>query len=77
MITTVTRANTALQCSGEKGERDMTCPKCKAKVGIMPSEIILEFETVNGCRCIMCGYWKFDHPIKARPSYKAVGNKLK
>ncbi len=40
----------------------MTCPKCKAKVGIMNSEIILEHGAVNGCRCIICGYWKFDHP---------------
>lgn len=47
----------------------MICPKCKAKVGIMGSEIILEHGIVNGCRCIICGYWKFDHPqgtVRAR-----------
>lgn len=41
----------------------MTCPKCKAKIGIMSSEIILEHVVVNGCRCIICGYWKFEHPL--------------
>jgi len=42
----------------------MTCPKCKAEVGIMNSEVILERGAVNGCRCIICGYWKFDHTTK-------------
>lgn len=42
----------------------MTCPKCKAKVGIMNSEVILEHGAVNGCRCIICGYWKFEHTTK-------------
>jgi hypothetical protein len=42
----------------------MTCPKCKAAIGVMNSEIILEHGVVNGCRCIICGYWKFDPPPK-------------
>jgi len=39
----------------------MTCPKCKATVGLMSQEIILKNGVINGCRCIICGYWKFDH----------------
>lgn len=40
----------------------MNCPKCKAKVGVVNSEIIMEHGVVNGYRCLMCGFWKFDHP---------------
>jgi hypothetical protein len=43
----------------------MTCPKCKAKVGVVNQEIILDHSVVSGCRCIICGYWKFDHKPKS------------
>lgn len=34
----------------------MNCPKCKAKIGIMKHEIILDFGVVQGALCIICGY---------------------
>jgi hypothetical protein len=50
----------------------MTCPKCKAKVGIMNHEVILDYGIVNGCRCIICGYWKFDHQTKTKTKSRPV-----
>jgi len=35
----------------------MSCPKCKAKIGVMQHEIILETGVVQFTRCILCGYW--------------------
>ena len=35
----------------------MNCPKCKAKIGVMKHEIILDFCVAEGTRCIICGYW--------------------
>lgn len=35
----------------------MNCPKCKAKIGVMKHEIILDFCVVQVERCIICGYW--------------------
>ncbi|MDO9309032.1 MAG: hypothetical protein Q7V04_08195 [Deltaproteobacteria bacterium] len=34
----------------------MGCPKCKAKIGVMKHEIIVDFGVVQGMRCIICGY---------------------
>jgi hypothetical protein len=50
----------------------MTCPKCKARIGIMNHEIIHDTGVVNGCRCVMCGYWQFDHS----QSHKNASSKL-
>ena len=44
----------------------MTCPKCRAKIGIMIHQIIHGAGVAYGFRCVMCGYWKFDHPINPR-----------
>lgn len=46
----------------------MTCPKCKAKIGIMGHQIILGTGVVNGKRCVMCGYLAIDHQNKHRRS---------
>ena len=35
----------------------MDCPKCKAKIGVMKHEVILDFVVAQGVRCIICGYW--------------------
>lgn len=53
----------------------MTCPKCKAKVGIMSHEIILAHGVVNGCKCVICGYWKFEDRMKVItvPRQSSVG----
>lgn len=40
----------------------MNCPKCEAIVGIIEHEIIMKSGVVNGSRCIICGYWEFNHP---------------
>jgi len=34
----------------------MRCPKCKAKIGVMKHELIVDFGVVQGMRCIICGY---------------------
>jgi len=41
----------------------MTCPKCKAKIGITGHQFVLDSGVVNGKRCVMCGYWTADYPI--------------
>jgi hypothetical protein len=41
----------------------MTCPKCNAKIGIMNHQIVHNTGVVYGSRCIMCGFWEFDHPV--------------
>ncbi len=40
----------------------MNCPKCKAKIGIMKHEIILDTGVIHCLRCVMCGYWSQPHP---------------
>jgi len=40
----------------------MNCPKCKAQIGVMNHEIILDFTVVQGTRCIICGYWSQPYP---------------
>lgn len=35
----------------------MNCPKCKAKIGLMKHQIIVDFGVARGVRCIICGYW--------------------
>ena len=44
----------------------MNCPKCKAKIGVMKHEIILDFAVVQGTRCIICGYWSQQHQTSSR-----------
>ena len=55
----------------------MDCPKCKAKIGVMNHEIILDFTVVQGARCIICGYWSQLYPAhkgqhKSRQSEAAL-----
>ncbi|HEX9080398.1 MAG TPA: MJ0042-type zinc finger domain-containing protein [Desulfuromonadaceae bacterium] len=45
----------------------MTCPKCKAKIGITSQQIILDTGVVNGSRCIICGYLEIDHSVRHAP----------
>jgi hypothetical protein len=40
----------------------MSCPKCKAEIGVMKHEIILDFAVVQGTRCVICGYWSQPYP---------------
>jgi predicted Zn finger-like uncharacterized protein len=35
----------------------MGCPKCKAKIGVVKHEIMLDAGVVRCTRCIICGYW--------------------
>ncbi|TWJ19737.1 hypothetical protein JN12_01538 [Geobacter argillaceus] len=35
----------------------MTCPKCKAKIGIVQQQITTDTGKVTGELCYMCGYW--------------------
>jgi len=42
----------------------MKCPKCKAKVGIMSKQIILDTGVVNCSGCVICGYLAIDPPMK-------------
>jgi len=42
----------------------MKCPKCKATVGIMSQQLILDTGIVNCSRCIICGYLAIDHPLR-------------
>ena len=44
----------------------MSCPKCKAHIGVMKHEIILDFTVVQGTRCIICGYWTQAYPERNR-----------
>jgi Zn ribbon nucleic-acid-binding protein len=41
----------------------MDCPKCKAKIGVMNHEVILDFTVVQGTRCVICGYWSQPYPL--------------
>ena len=40
----------------------MSCPKCRAKVGVMKHEIVLEAGVIHCVRCVMCGYWSKPYP---------------
>jgi predicted Zn finger-like uncharacterized protein len=40
----------------------MKCPKCKAKIGIMGQQIILDAGIVTCSRCVICGYLALDPP---------------
>lgn len=35
----------------------MTCPKCKARIGIMKDKVIVGTGAVDGVKCFICGFW--------------------
>jgi hypothetical protein len=41
--------------------KTMSCPKCKAKIGVLRQQITTESGKVSGVLCYICGYWKQDH----------------
>jgi Zn ribbon nucleic-acid-binding protein len=40
----------------------MSCPKCRAKVGIMKHEVFLETGVIHYMRCVICGHWSQPYP---------------
>ena len=40
----------------------MSCPKCKAKIGIVRQKIAYESGLSAGKICYMCGYWIQEYP---------------
>jgi len=49
----------------------MNCPKCKAKIGIMKHEIILDSGIIHCLRCVLCGYWSQPHPTYKHQNFGA------
>jgi hypothetical protein len=39
------------------GNADMTCPKCRAKIGTVRQLLDTVFGPTTGLRCFICGYW--------------------
>jgi predicted Zn finger-like uncharacterized protein len=39
----------------------MNCPKCRAKIGVMKHEVMLDTGVVKCSRCVICGYWSQPH----------------
>lgn len=44
----------------------MSCPKCKAIIGIMKHEIMLDAGVIHCTRCVICGYWSQPYPTYSR-----------
>ncbi|NVN97090.1 hypothetical protein HXX01_02555 [Candidatus Nomurabacteria bacterium] len=42
----------------------MNCPKCKARIGVMKHEVMLDSGIIQCTRCIICGYWS--QPFKPK-----------
>lgn len=40
----------------------MTCPKCKAKIGIMRHRFAVETGLISCIKCCICGYWVQEYP---------------
>lgn len=40
----------------------MNCPKCKANIGVMKHEIMLDSGVAHCTRCVICGYWSQPYP---------------
>jgi len=43
----------------------MSCPKCKAEIGVVKHEIMLDAGVIRCLRCIRCGYWSQPQPSYA------------
>lgn len=44
----------------------MSCPKCKAKIGVVKHEIMLDSGVIYCYRCVSCGYWSQPFPTYNR-----------
>lgn len=44
----------------------MSCPKCKARIGVVKHEIVLDSGVIHCTRCVICGYWSQPHPTYNR-----------
>ena len=44
----------------------MSCPKCKASIGVVKHEIVLDSGVIHCLRCVICGYWSQPHPTYNR-----------
>ena len=40
----------------------MTCPKCKARIGVVQQQITTESGSTCGALCYICGYWLQNYP---------------
>jgi hypothetical protein len=40
----------------------MSCPKCKAKIGVLRQQFTTEAGKIIGVLCYICGYWKQEYP---------------
>ncbi len=40
----------------------MTCPKCKAKIGVLRDRFATESGEASGVLCYICGYWIQEYP---------------
>lgn len=50
----------------------MSCPKCKAKVGVVKLDIIMESGVVPCRRCLICGF--LEQPYQPRLPRSKTGN---
>jgi len=46
----------------ESAGETMSCPKCKAKIGVIRQQLATETGKVFGVLCYICGYWKQENP---------------
>lgn len=50
----------------------MSCPKCKAKIGVTKHEVMLDSGIVRCTRCFICGFWSQPYqPSKRNPKVRA------
>jgi hypothetical protein len=40
----------------------MTCPKCRARIGIQQQQLATVFGQAVGVRCFICGFWVQEFP---------------
>jgi hypothetical protein len=44
----------------------MRCPKCKARIGVVKHEVVLDAGVIHCLRCVICGYWSEPQPTYSR-----------
>jgi hypothetical protein len=54
----------------------MSCPKCKAKVGLMKHELVLDAGVIFFKRCVICGYWSEPFPTYKQDYRERVQNSI-